>query len=64
MKCHTLLVYLTSTRAPSGFRSGSALMRRLLRDEALRRTGYAIVRPKEREVWHQPEEVVRRLLAS
>ncbi len=34
------------------------------RDEALRRAGYAIVRLKEHEVWHQPEEVVRRLLAS
>jgi very-short-patch-repair endonuclease len=34
------------------------------RDGALRRAGYAVVRLKEHEVWHQPEEVVRRLLAS
>jgi very-short-patch-repair endonuclease len=26
--------------------------------------GYAVVRVKEHDLWHRPEEVVRRLLAS
>ena len=34
------------------------------RDEAMREAGYTVIRLKERQVWHQPDEVVRRLLAS
>jgi very-short-patch-repair endonuclease len=34
------------------------------RDGALREAGYRVVRVGEQEVWHRPQEVVRRLLAS
>ncbi|HWI04368.1 MAG TPA: DUF559 domain-containing protein [Acidimicrobiales bacterium] len=34
------------------------------RDAALAAAGYTVVRIKEHEVWHRPDEVVRRLLAS
>jgi len=34
------------------------------RDRALREAGYRVVRIGEQLVWHQPQEVMRRLLAS
>ncbi|MGI8983850.1 MAG: endonuclease domain-containing protein [Acidimicrobiales bacterium] len=34
------------------------------RDEDLENAGYRVVRISEHDVWHRPEEVVRRLLAS
>ena len=34
------------------------------RDSALAGAGYAVVRIKEHDLWHRPDEVVRRLLAS
>jgi very-short-patch-repair endonuclease len=34
------------------------------RDAAMAAAGYTLVRIKEHDVWHRPDEVVRRLLAS
>lgn len=34
------------------------------RDQALRAAGYAVLRIREHDLWHRPEEVVRRFLAS
>jgi very-short-patch-repair endonuclease len=34
------------------------------RDAALAGAGYTVVRIKEQDLWHRPDEVVRRLLAS
>jgi very-short-patch-repair endonuclease len=34
------------------------------RDEAMKGAGYAVVRINEHDLWHRPDEVVRRLLAS
>ena len=35
-----------------------------VRDAALAQAGYTVVRIKEQDLWHRPDDVVRRLLAS